>query len=48
MDELFIAHIDLKLPYMTFVYSKPHNLFCTFPNGVIQVVYEIKLINKEF
>ena len=48
MDEHFIAHFILKLPYMTFKYSKPYNYFCTFPNEVIQVAYKTRLINKYF
>ena len=44
----FIAHFVLKLPCMTFRSSKPYNYFCTYPNEVIQIAYETRLINKEF
>ena len=48
MIKHFITHIDLHFSYMTFVYSKPHNYFCTYPNEVIQVAYKTRLTNKEF
>ena len=46
MDEHFIAHFILKLPYMTFGCSKPHNYFCTFSNGMIQIAYENRLLKS--